>query len=100
MPKLKPLVAKPPKELAEALALPAADGREWQAQRDLAARLKEIARKQKYTHAQIATRAGTSRTRITAILNGDLEHVSTDLLIRILASLGYRVRVSVVKSAA
>jgi hypothetical protein len=29
-----------------------------------------------------------------------LEHVSTDLLIRILASLGYRVRVSVVKSAA
>jgi len=97
MPKLKPIVAKTPKELAEALALPAADATEWQIQHGLAARLKEIARKQKYTHAQIATRAGTSRTRITAILNGDLEHVSTDLLIRILASLGYRVRVSVVK---
>jgi predicted XRE-type DNA-binding protein len=86
--------------LTEALALPTAEAKEWQVQYDLAARLKEIARKQKYTHAQIATGAGTSRTRVTAILNGDLEHVSTDLLIRILSSLGYRVRGSVVKSAA
>ena len=100
MPRVKPVVAKTPKELAEALALPAADAREWRVPHDLAGRLKEIARKQKYTHAQIATRSGTSRTRVTAILNDDLEHVSSDLLIRILASLGYRVRVSVVKSAA
>jgi predicted XRE-type DNA-binding protein len=100
MPRVKPAVAKTPEELAEALALPGADAREWQVQRELAARLAEIARKQKYTHVQIAGRSGTSRTRVTAILNGDLEHVSTDLLIRILASLGYKVRVSVVKSAA
>jgi len=100
MPKVKPVVAKTPKSLAEALDLPAGDAREWQVQHDLAARLKEIARKQKYTPAHIASRSGTSRTRVTAILNGDLEHVSTDLLIRIFASLGYRVRVSVVKSAA
>ena len=100
MPKVKPVVARTPKELAEALALPAADAKEWQVQHDLSARLKEIARKQKYTHAQIARRSGTSRTRVTAILNDDLEHVSSDLLIRILASLGYRVRVKVVKSAA
>jgi len=100
MAKLKPVVAKTPEELAKALALPAAEAREWQVQHELAARLKEIARTQKYTHAQIAARSGTSRTRVTAILNGDLAHVSTDLLIRILSSLGYRVRVSVVKSAA
>jgi predicted XRE-type DNA-binding protein len=49
------------------------------------------------THAQIAARAGTSRTRVTAILNDDLDYVSTDLLIRILASLGYRVKVSVTR---
>jgi predicted XRE-type DNA-binding protein len=100
MAKVKPVVAKTPEELAEALALPSADAREWQVQHELAARLKEIARKRKYTHAEIAKRSGTSRTRVTAILNGDLEHVSTDLLIRILSSLGYSVRVSVVKSAA
>jgi predicted XRE-type DNA-binding protein len=100
MSKVKPIVAKTSIGLAEALALPAAEAREWQVQHDLAARLKEIARKHGYTHARIAARSGTSRTRVTAILNGDLEHVSTDLLIRILSSLGYRVRVSVVKSAA
>ena len=61
-------------------------------------RLKEIVRKHKHTHAEIAARSGTSRTRVTAILNDDLEHVSTDLLIRILGSLGYRVRVSVTRS--
>lgn len=100
MAKVKPVVAKTPEALAKALGLPAADAKEWQVQRELAARLAEIARKYKYTHAQIAARSGTSRTRVTAILNDDLQHVSTDLLIRILASLGYRVRVSVVKSAA
>jgi len=40
-------------------------------------------------------RASTSRTGVTAILNGDLDHVSSDLLVRILAGLGHRVRVSV-----
>jgi transcriptional regulator with XRE-family HTH domain len=61
-------------------------------------RLKEIVRRHKLTHAEIAKRSGTSRTRVTAILNGDLGHVSTDLLIRILVSLGYLVKVSVVRS--
>ena len=100
MARVKPVVAKTPEQLAEALGLPQADAREWQVQHELAARLKEIARKRNHTHAQIASLSGTSRTRVTAILNGDLEHVSTDLLIRILASLGYKVRVSVVRSAA
>ena len=69
-----------------------------QAQHVLVKRLKEVARRQKITHAEIAKRAGTSRTTVTAILNDDIQHVSTDLLIRILASLGYRVKVSVVRS--
>jgi transcriptional regulator with XRE-family HTH domain len=61
-------------------------------------RLKEIVRAHKFTHAEIAKRSGTSRPRVTAILNDDLDHVSTDLLIRILASLGYGVKVSVVRT--
>ena len=72
--------------------------KEWQVQHILLTRLKEIVRRQRITHTEIAKRAGTSRTRVTAILNDDLQHVSSDLLIRILASLGYRVRVSVVRS--
>jgi len=98
MPKIKPIVANTPEELASHLGLSSAAVKEWQVQRVLMKRLKEIAGREKITHADIAKRAGTSRTRVTAILNDDLEHVSTDLLIRILASLGYRVKVSVVRS--
>jgi predicted XRE-type DNA-binding protein len=98
MHKLKPIVAGTPEELAGALGLSGVAAREWQVQEALLKRLKEIARQRKITHADIAKRAGTSRTRVTAILNDDLQHVSSDLLIRILASLGYRVRVSVVRS--
>jgi predicted XRE-type DNA-binding protein len=98
MNKIKPVIARTPEELAKTLGLPTGAAKEWQVQHVLLTRLKEVARRQKITHAEIARRAGTSRTRVTAILNDDLQHVSTDLLIRILASLGYRVRVSVVRS--
>ena len=74
------------------------EAKEWQVQHVLLKRLQDVVRRENITHAEIAKRAATSRTRVTAILNGDLEHVSSDLLIRILASLGYRVRVSVVRS--
>ena len=98
MHKLKPIIAGTPEELAGALGLPRAAAKEWQVQYVLVGRLKEIARRRKLTHAEIAKRAGTSRTRVTAILNDDLQHVSSDLLIRILATLGYRVKISVVRS--
>jgi len=96
--KLKPIIARTPEELADALGLSRVAAKEWQVQHVLLERLKEIARRQKITHAEIAKRAGTSRTRVTAILNDDLQHVSSDLLIRILVSLGYRVKISVVRS--
>jgi predicted XRE-type DNA-binding protein len=97
-PKLKAIVARTPEQLAGALGVPDGPAKEWQVRHDLLKRLKEIVRRQKITHAEIARLAGTSRTRVTAILNDDLEHVSTDLLIRILAALGYRIEVTVRKS--
>ena len=36
-------------------------------------------RRQSVPNAEVAKRAGTSRTRVTAILNDDLDHVSSDL---------------------
>jgi predicted XRE-type DNA-binding protein len=98
MHRLKPIVCNTPEELAVAMGLSAADAKEWQLQHALLKRLKEIVLRQRITHAEVAKRAGTSRTRVTAILNDDLEHVSSDLLVRILAGLGYRVKVSVVRS--
>ena len=98
MPKMKPITARTPEELASVLGLSPIEAKEWQFQNELLKRLKVIVARQKVTHAELAKRAGSSRTRVTAILNGDLEHVSSDLLIRILGSLGYRVKVSVVRS--
>ena len=92
------IVAKTPEALALALGLSAAEAKEWRVQYDLLGRLKAIVRKEKITQAELAKRARTSRARATAILNDNLEHVSSDLLIRILGSLGYRVRVSVSKA--
>jgi predicted XRE-type DNA-binding protein len=97
MHKVKPIIARTPEELAEVLGLSAAHAKEWRVQHDLLKKLKEIVRRQKLTHADIARQAGTSRTRVTAILNNQIDDVSSDLLIRILGSLGYRVRVSVSK---
>ena len=98
MPRLKPVIASTPEELAKTLGLSAVEAEEWKVQYVLLKHLKEAVRKLRVTHAEIARRAGTSRTRVTAILNDDLDHVSTDLLIRILGSLGYHVKVSVVRS--
>ncbi len=98
MPKIQPVIAKTPEELTATLGLSTAAATEWQVQHVLLKRLKEIASQERITHAEIANRAGMSRSRVTSILNGDLDHVSSDLLIRILASLGYRVKVSVVRN--
>jgi len=46
----------------------------------------------------VARRGGSSRTRVTSILNGNLDNVSSDLLIRLLAGLGYRVKISVTRA--
>jgi len=98
MSKLKPIVASDPDELAAALGLSGVEATGWRFQHLLLKQIKAIVHKHGMTHSEIAKRAGTSRTRVTAILNDDLEHVSSDLLIRILAALGYGVKISVVKS--
>jgi predicted XRE-type DNA-binding protein len=97
MRKVRAVVARTPEELAETLGLPEASS-EWRLQAALLKRLRGVVVKDGLSHAEIARRSGTSRTRVTAILNGHLEHVSSDLLVRILAGLGYRVRVSLVRS--
>ncbi|MBE0657998.1 MAG: XRE family transcriptional regulator [Bryobacteraceae bacterium] len=86
---------KNPENLAEALGLTAAEAEEWQVQHALLKKLRQVVEADSLTHAEVARRSKSSRTRVTAILNGNLDGVSTDLLIRLLSSIGYRVRVSV-----
>ena len=93
--KTKPVVARTPEGLARTLGLSGTESHEWQVQHALLKRLRQIVRDESLTHAEVAQRGGSSRTRVTSILNGNLDNVSSDLLIRLVSALGYRVRVSV-----
>ncbi|MBL8294405.1 MAG: XRE family transcriptional regulator [Bryobacterales bacterium] len=95
MNKTKAVVARTPEALARTLGLSGSESHEWQVQHALLKKLRRIVRDESLTHAEVAQRAGSSRTRVTAILNGNLDNVSTDLLIRLLSGLGYRVKVTV-----
>ena len=64
---------------------------------ELTVALAKIIQAGQLTHAEIAKHAGTSRTRVTAIANGNTHGVSTDVLIRVLAATGYRAEVRVKK---
>src|SRR5690242_15607577 len=93
--KAKQVTARTPQALARALGLSGVEAQEWQVQYALLKRLRQVVRNEELTHAEVARRGGSSRTRVTSILNGNLDNVSSDLLIRLLSALGYRVRVSV-----
>jgi predicted XRE-type DNA-binding protein len=87
-------------DLGRALGLSTADTAEMEFRSDLTVSLAKIIQSGRLTHAEIAKGAGTSRTRVTAIANGNTQGVSTDVLIRVLAATGYRAEVRVKKSAA
>lgn len=97
--KIKPVVARDVFELAEALGLTPADAVEMEVRSALNDKIVDIVKKHGLTHAQVAKVAETSRTRVTAILNRNTKDVSTDLLLRILARLGYRAKISFSKAA-
>jgi predicted XRE-type DNA-binding protein len=86
--------------LAKTLGLAPADAHRWELRSQLVTKIIEIAEREKITHAEIAKRARTSRTRVTSITNRNIDDVSTDLLLRIVESLGYRVTFSVVRQRA
>src|SRR6266545_2756027 len=99
MKKVKPVVARDARELAAVLGLTPADGLEIEIRGDLNDKLIEVVRKKGFTHDEVARLAHTSRTRVTAMLNRNTQDISTDLMLRVLASLGVQARLQF-KSAA
>jgi plasmid maintenance system antidote protein VapI len=99
MKKSKAITAKNAVELAHALGLKPSGGVEIEIRSDLNDKIIEIVKKKGFTHAEVAKLAHTSRTRVTAILNRNTFEVSTDLMLRILASLGVQAKLQF-KSAA
>lgn len=94
MSKVKPIVVRNVGELARALRLSPSDAVELEIRSQINDKIIEGVRLSGLTHAQVAKAVGTSRSRLTAILNRDRSHVSTDLLLRILLGLGYRTKIS------
>ena len=99
MKNVKPVVARNARELAKALGLTPADGVEIEIRSDLNDKIIEVVSKRGLTHAQVAKLANTSRTRVTAILNRNTHDISTDLMLRILASLGVHAKLQFKKAA-
>lgn len=95
----KTIVARNSKELADVLGLMDADRAAIEIQLELAQQIGLEVRRAGMTHTQLAQLAGASRPRVTSILNGNLDGVSTDLLLRILAALGVRVRLKFHRAA-
>jgi predicted XRE-type DNA-binding protein len=99
MKKVKPIVARNARELAKALGLTPADGLEIEIRSDLNDKIIEVVKERELTHSQVARLAHTSRTRITAILNRNTHDISTDLMLRVLASLGVQAKLQFKKAA-
>jgi predicted XRE-type DNA-binding protein len=94
MKKVKPTVVRNAGELALALELSPADAVEMEVRSEINDKIIEVVKSSGLTHAQVAKASGTSRSRLTALLNRERRHVSTDLMLRILASLGYRAKLT------
>jgi predicted XRE-type DNA-binding protein len=99
MSRRKSIVAKNSRDLAEALRISSSDRAALEVQVELTERIALEVRTMGITHADLAQLASTSRPRVTAILNGNLEGVSTDLLLRILAALGVKVQLKFRRAA-
>lgn len=99
MAKAKTVVTKDAYDLAEFLGLSRAEGAEIEFRAELNEKVIQIVKRGKITHAQLAKLAGTSRPRMTNLLNRNSGDISTDLMLRVLASLGYRVECRVSKAA-
>jgi predicted XRE-type DNA-binding protein len=97
--KAKVVVARTAGELAEVLGLERADGIELAVRSALNTKIIEVIEKRRLTHAQVATLAGTSRTRVTAIINRNTKDISTDLMLRVLGALGVSAKITFGRAA-
>jgi predicted XRE-type DNA-binding protein len=92
---LKVVRTRTAKELARELGLTPAEGAEIEFRTELNDAILEIVQKKKVTHEALAGLAGSSRTRITALLNRNTADISTDLMLRVLSALGYEAHLRV-----
>lgn len=97
--KTKAVVARTASELAEVLGLERPDGIEIAVRSALNTKIIQVIEKRGLTHAQVATLASTSRTRVTALINRNTKDISTDLMLRVLGALGVSAKITFGRAA-
>jgi predicted XRE-type DNA-binding protein len=81
------LEAQNTKELCAIMNLPESEAQRLEIRLQLVKAIRKTITKQNLTHAQAAEITGFGRTVVTAIMNGNLEKISTDHLIDMAQSL-------------
>jgi predicted XRE-type DNA-binding protein len=99
MKKNKSIVNKNSKELAATLGLSPLDAIEWEIRLLITNKIISSFEKSDLTVTEIAKTAGTSRARITKILKNDTQGISLDVLVRVLGTLGEKMKISFKKAA-
>ena len=87
--------AKNLNELCSLLGLPESEAPKIRIRLDLVKAIRKAIEKKNMTHAQAAIKTGMGRTVITAIMNGNLDKISTDRLIDVAQSLGLKLHIKV-----
>lgn len=82
-------------DLAESLGLPASRGLESEVKAALTKALIQEIERNDLTHQEVADLADVSRTTVTGIINGSLQKITIDRLLRLLGAVGLGVEVRV-----
>ena len=90
----KNTITKNTKELALALGLSPLDAIEWEVRFVIINKIISLANESDLKITQIAKQAQTSRARITKILKHDTQGISLDVLVRVLGTLGKKIKIS------
>ena len=86
-------------DLAESLGLSRERGLVAEMKAKLTKEIIKAISKEELTHKEVADLSGVPRSAVTGIINGSLQKVSIDRLIRILGTLGKTVELKVKKAA-
>ncbi len=95
--KLDIITANNPHELANVLGLFSSDVAEWEFRSNLNDKIIELVGKSNLTRAEVAKKAETARSRITALLNRSRTDFSRDFMVRVLSALGYKIDIKLGK---
>jgi len=86
-------------ELAKALNLPKSRAAEAIVKAELITAVIDEVKRQGITHAALAKRADLSRSTVTGILNGSLQKVTIDRILRLVDAAGLEARIRVRRAA-